>query len=68
MKRSLLLILVCMFLRSTFAQPVEDEKLQGFFKNYLEQFIISTKNLTRTAFNIIRELKLKDIRIIYTLL
>jgi uncharacterized protein (DUF885 family) len=37
MKRSLVFILACMFFRSTIAQPVEDEKLQGYFKNYLEQ-------------------------------
>jgi len=37
MNRTLLFILACMFLRSTMAQPVEDEKLQGYFKNYLEQ-------------------------------
>jgi len=37
MKRSLLLIVACMFLRPAFAQPVEDGKLQGFFKKYLER-------------------------------
>jgi uncharacterized protein (DUF885 family) len=37
MKRSLLLIAACMLLHPSFAQPVEDGKLQEFFKNYLEQ-------------------------------
>jgi uncharacterized protein (DUF885 family) len=37
MTRALLLIVACTLLNSTFAQPVEDGKLQGFFKNYLEQ-------------------------------
>ncbi len=37
MKRSLLILVACLFLRPAFAQPMEDEKLQTFFKNYLEQ-------------------------------
>jgi uncharacterized protein (DUF885 family) len=37
MKRTLLLVVTCLFLRPAFAQPAEDEKLRVFFKNYLEQ-------------------------------
>jgi hypothetical protein len=37
MKRTLLLIVACMLLHPAFAQPVEDGKLQEFFKNCLEQ-------------------------------
>jgi hypothetical protein len=37
MKLSLLFVAACLFLRPAFAQSAEDEKLQGFFKNYLEQ-------------------------------
>jgi uncharacterized protein (DUF885 family) len=37
MKRLLLLIMACLFLRPALAQQPEDEKLRGFFKNYLDQ-------------------------------
>jgi len=36
MKRLLLFVVACMFLRPAFAQSMEDGKLQEFFKNYLE--------------------------------
>ena len=40
MKRNLLLIAGCLLLRSAFALPAEDEKLQTLFTNYLERTFI----------------------------
>jgi len=48
MKRSLLLVIACLFFRFSFAQSTEDGKLQDFFKNYLEQNFVQ-KPLDATA-------------------
>jgi uncharacterized protein (DUF885 family) len=47
MKRLLLLAMACLFLRPAAAQPAEDQKLQGFFKHYLdEQFALKPLDAT----------------------
>ena len=37
MKRLLIILMACLFLRPALAQSAEDEKLAGFFKTYLDQ-------------------------------
>lgn len=40
MKKIFLLVAICLLFHPAFAQQTEDEKLQAFFKNYLEQHFI----------------------------
>ncbi len=48
MKKIILLVTICLLLRPAFAQQTEYEKLQAFFKNYLEQHF-GQKPLDATA-------------------